>query len=183
MKKFFVLLLAAMVFTACSDSLSGDIDYSTLSIEELVTTGDGVDYLVRTAGTVDEAEVAKTIADKVLYVNRNDLFYLEKSWVQPEIYGASFGYLLLLDNQTLLVCSYAMPESCYMYDKKELKGDAYAALINEAANGEGASVVAYVENVLVVEYTDVYGRLTRQVVRIQNLRDKIVNDYLSTTEK
>ena len=76
MKKYLLILLAAMALTACSDSMSDDIDYSTLSIEELVTTGDGVDYLVRTAGPVDEKEIMEAIADKALFINRNNVFFL-----------------------------------------------------------------------------------------------------------
>ena len=179
MKKYLLILLAAMALTACSDSMSDDIDYSTLSIEELVTTGDGVDYLVRTAGPVDEKEIMEVIADKALFINRNNVFFYENGWTQPVLYGAGWGYLLQLDDENLLECSYMMPEGCYEYTKKEHKGDVYAVVLYEVAESTDAKVVAYEEHVLVVEYTDIYGRLTRQVVQVQDVRDKIVNDYLA----
>lgn len=82
MKKLFILLLAAMAFVACDDD-PNDAYFEQLSLEELLTTGAGVDFLVRTSESVDSNTIVESIKDKVFYVDRNEVFVYDEGWGNP----------------------------------------------------------------------------------------------------
>lgn len=175
MKKLFVLMLAAMTFVACDDD-PNDAYFEQLSLEELLTTGAGVDFLVRTSESVDSDAIVGFIKDNVFYVDRNEVFVYDEGWGNPLLNGAGSSYTLIWDDYTIYKCWWNFAESCESYRKIEHEGDHYAALMREF--GKDAQVVAFVENVLIIQYHDDYGRFIRQIAYIRDSRDEIIDKFL-----
>ena len=179
MKKLFVLMLAAMVFVACEDN-PNDAYFEQLSLEELLSTGGGVDFLVRSSGTIDEDTVIEAIQDNVLDVNRNDIFMYDEGWSTPVLNGAGASYWVIWNDNSIYCCwDNHIDDSPNKY-KIEHDGDHYAALMRQF--GKDAQVVVFVENVLIIQYHDDYGRFIRQIAYIRDCRDRIVEIYLKDVE-
>lgn len=84
MKKLFILLLATMVFVACEDD-PNDAYFEQLSLEELLTTGAGVDYLVRSSEAIDKDAVIGAVKDKVLDVVGHERFRYDDGWFTEDL--------------------------------------------------------------------------------------------------
>ena len=179
MKKLFILLLATMAFVACEDD-PNDAYFEQLSLEELLTTGAGVDFLVRTSESVDSNTIVESIKDKVFYVDRNEVFVYDEGWGNPLLNGAGASYTLFWDDYTIYKCWWNFAENCESYRKIEHDGDHYAALMRQF--GKDAQVVVFVENVLIIQYHDDYGRFIRQIAYIEDRRDEIIEKFLKDVE-
>ena len=77
-------------------------------------------------------------------------------------------------------CWWNFAESCESYRKIEHDGDHYAALMRQF--GKDAQVVVFVENVLIIQYHDDYGRFIRQIAYIEDRRDEIIEKFLKDVE-
>lgn len=184
MKKLFVLMLAAMVFVACEDN-PNDAYFEQLSLEELLSTGGGVDFLVRRSEVIDGDNVIDAIKDKVLNVDRNEIFMYDEGWSTPDLIGGVTVYFVIWDDNSIYSCwtsDYPSDESGYTLKRLKIAhdGDHYAALMRQF--GKDAEVVAFVENVLIIQYHDDYGRFIRQIAYIRDSRDRIVEIYLKDVE-
>lgn len=91
MKKLFVLMFAAMAFVACNDEVE-DIDYSTWTVEELLTTGGGIDYLVSQTKEINYDELNERLKTEVLFYNRMSAFTQhDGTWVEILLVGGCGG--------------------------------------------------------------------------------------------
>lgn len=175
MKKLFVLILAAMTFVACEDD-PNDAYFEQLSLEELLTTGAGVDYLVRSSEAIDKDAVIGAVKDKVLDVVGHERFRYDDGWFTEDLYGTGSSYYLIWDDFTMYRCGINWGTLRATYTKIAHDGNHYAALMRQF--GKDAEVVAFVENVLIIQYHDDYGRFIRQIAYIEDRRDKVIETYL-----
>lgn len=179
MKKLFVLMLAAMAFVACDDD-PNDAYFEQLSLEELLTTGAGVDYLVRSSEAIDKDAVIGAVNDKVLDVVGHERFRYDDGWFTENLYGGGSSYYLIWDDFTMYSCGIYWGTLSATYTKIEHDGDHYAALMRQF--GKDAQVVVFVENVLIIQYHDDYGRFIRQIAYIEDRRDEIIENFLKDVE-
>ena len=181
MKKYLFLLLAAFALVACEDSLE-QIDYSTLSTEELLQTGEGVDYLVSQASEIDFAALNERLKTEVLDGGYANLRYYEREdgkWERELLIGGGgCAYCVLMDDNTF--------RHCFEFDdfQWELAGKWYRthnAYDNAVVEMVGkvvpwAKIVAHVDNVLICE--DVDAKQKRFFVcRLVDCREKVLSDY------
>lgn len=181
MKKYLFLLLAAFALVACEDSLE-QIDYSTLSTEELLQTGEGVDYLVSQASEIDFAALNERLKTEVLDGGYANLRYYEREdgkWERELLIGGGgCAYCVLMDDNTF--------RHCFEFDdfQWELAGKWYRthnAYDNAVVEMVGkvvpwAKIVAHVDNVLICEDVDSKEK-SFFVCRLVDCREKVLNAY------
>ena len=178
MKKYLLLLLAAFALVACEDSLE-QIDYSTLSTEELLQTGEGVDYLVSQASEIDFAALNERLKTEVLRGEVNILYCQREDgkWECAKmIGGCGLTYCVLMDDNTF--------RHCFQFDDSqwELAGKWYRthnAYDNAVVEMVGkvvpwAKIVAQVDNVLICEDRDAKSRF---LCYLSDSRDWVLNEY------
>lgn len=182
MKKLFVLMLAVMAFVACNDT--PDIDYSTWSVEELLTTGGGIDYLVSQTKEINYDELNERLKTEVLFYWLNPVFMLQDGvWVETRMLGFGGGYMVLMEDNTFRHC-YEPDLGMHLAGMKVYR--TYDAYDNAVAEMVGkmwgwARIVAYVGDTLVIEndwkrYSD--EQPTRFLVKFRNSRKKILESYI-----
>ena len=184
MKKMLLLLVALVAFAACDDD---PIDYSTWSNEELLATPGGVDYLIRTAAPIDYAAIEEELETKVfdpyyffVYSSRDGWLDSQDKWDG----GVDLNPFVVLDD----VVRYCFREDVddyrtsegerveYMYFEYPYTGDRLAAVLKYRGH-ERANLKARIENTLIVESYDEYGRRWLDLVRLTDNREEYLNTY------
>ena len=153
MKKLFVLMLATMTFVACNDE-EEFIDYSTWTVEELLTTGGGIDYLVSQTKEINYDELNERLKTEVLSYWLNPVFVLEKGvWMETwQDGGIGGGCMVLMDDNAVA----------------EMAGKMMA----------WSKIVAYVGDTLVIEYEHGDRRTpARFLAKFTDGREWVLNTY------
>ena len=181
MKKLFILLLAAMAFVACNDE-EEFIDYSTWTVEELLTTGGGIDYLVSQTKEINYDELNERLKTEVLSYCVNPVFVLEKGvWTETwQDGGIGGGYMVLMEDNTFRHCyelEYA-PKWGKLYQTHDAYDNAVAEMVGKMM--AWAKIVAYVGDTLVIEndwkrYSD--EKPTRFLAKFTDGREWVLNTY------
>lgn len=104
-----MILMAALIgVVACETTDEPAIDYSTWTIEELLASGDGVDFLVKNATEIDYEQLeAKLLNSHTLRFDYRPLYSYDEStgrWVSDRMFGVGEQWVTLLDKQTVRVC-------------------------------------------------------------------------------
>ena len=177
MKKLFILLLAAMAFVACNDE-EEFIDYSTWTVEELLTTGGGIDYLVSQTKEINYDELNERLKTEVLSYGRYKVFELEKGvWMEIWKDGAGAGCMVLMEDNTFRHCFEL--EHAPMWGKLYRTHDAGDNAIVEMVRAMCADkIVAYAGDTLVLEYEiSDYKIPTRFLAHFSDGREWVLNTY------
>ena len=180
MKKYLFLLLAAFALVACEDSLE-QIDYSTLSTEELLQTGEGVDYLVSQAKEIDFAALNERLKTEVL-CGEDNLRYYEREdgkWERELLIGGGgCAYCVLMDDNTFRYCFEFDDSQWQLAGKWFCTHKAYDNAVVEMVGKvvPWAKIVAHVDNVLICEDVDSKEK-SFFVCRLVDCREKVLNAY------
>lgn len=173
MKKLFILLFAAMAFVACNDEVE-DIDYSTWTVEELLTTGGGIDYLVSQTKEINYDELNDRLKTEVLFYWANPVFKLQDGiWTKTWLDGISGGYMVLMEDNTFRAC-YEDEQTAIKYYIVHDAGDNSVAEM--ARKMLGGRIVAYVGDTLVIEF-DWGGTPTRYLAHFEDNREWVLKTY------
>ncbi len=189
MKKLFILLLAAMTFVACNEEELDMEYYSQLPPEELITTGGGIEYIVRAYGNVDQAALNTMLQTYALH---SQLIYWKssKGWYEPELLGNTPVVYMLDQEEQLRICM-KQPIPKTLKDGSKVytfyiplvhEGNPIAAIADYSTVGLGR-IVAHYDKIVVFQYTDEYGRETRQVYQFMNDREEFLNNYYDATDE
>lgn len=178
MKKYFLTLLAAMALVSCDDMFSSDeVDYSTMTIEELLQTGDGIDYLVKQSKEINFDELNERLKTEVLSYCINPVFILQDGvWEQRWMVGGGGGYMVLMEDNTFRHC-YELehqPELGKLYDTYSAGDNAVVEMVGKMV--PWSKIVAYVGDTLVCEYES-YGIPTRFLAFIGPWRESVLSEY------
>ena len=178
MKKYLFLLLAAFALVACEDSLE-QIDYSTLSTEELLQTGEGVDYLVSQASEIDFAALNERLKTEVLRGEDNLRYYEREDgkWERELLIGGSgCAYCVLMDDNTFRYCFEFDDSQWELAGKWFCTHNAYDNAVVEMVGKvvPWAKIVAQVDNVLICEDRDAKSRF---LCYLSDSRDWVLNEY------
>ena len=157
------------------------IDYSTLSTEELLQTGGGFGYLVSQAKEIDFAALNERLKTEVLdgYAN---LRYNEREdgkWERELLIGGGgCAYCVLMDDNTFRYC-FEFDDSQWKLAGKWFR--TYSAYDNAVVEMVGkvvpwAKIVAHVDNVLICEDVDAKQK-SFFVCRLVDCREKVLSDY------
>ncbi len=178
MKKLFILLLAAMAFVACNDE-EEFIDYSTWTVEELLTTGGGIDYLVSQTKEINYDELNERLKTEVLSYCVNPVFVLQDGvWVETLMLGGVSGFMVLMEDNTFRHC-YELehaPKWGKLYQTHDAYDNAVAEMVGKMM--AWAKIVAYVGDTLVIEYEHGDRRTpTRFFAKFTDGREWVLNTY------
>ena len=180
MKKLFILLLAAMTFVACNDE-EEFIDYSTWTVEELLATGGGIDYLVSQTKEINYDELNERLKTEVLSYWLNPVFVLEKGvWMETKMIGLGGGYMVLMEDNTFRECFQPELGMALAGMKVYRTYDAYDNAVAEMAGKMMAwsKIVAYVGDTLVIEYEHGDRRTpARFLAKFTDGREWVLNTY------
>lgn len=180
MKKLFILLLAAMTFVACNEE-EEFIDYSTWTVEELLTTGGGIDYLVSQTKEINCDELNERLKTEVLSYCVNPVFVLQDGvWVETLMLGGVSGFMVLMEDNTFRHC-YELehaPKWGKLYQTHDAYDNAVAEMVGKM--WAWAKIVAYVGDTLVIEndwkrYSD--EKPTRFLAKFTDGREWVLNTY------
>lgn len=177
MKKFLVVMLATMVFVACNNEAVDDIDYSTWTVEELLTTGDGIDYLVKQSKEINFDELNNRLKTEVLSYCINPVFILQDGvWEKKWMVGGGGGYMVLMEDNTFRHC-YELehqPELGKLYETYSAGDNAVVEMVGKMV--AWSKIVAYVGDTLVCEYES-YGIPTRFLAFVGPWRESVLSEY------
>ena len=180
MKKLFILLLATMTFVACNDE-EEFIDYSTWTVEELLTTGGGIDYLVSQTKEINYDELNERLKTEVLSYGLCKVFELEKGvWMEIWKDGGGAGCMVLMEDNTFRHCFELehAPKWGKLYQTHDAYDNAVAEMVGKM--WAWAKIVAYVGDTLVIEndwkrYSD--EKPTRFLAKFTDGREWVLNTY------
>ena len=178
MKKYFLILLAAMALVSCDDMFSSDeVDYSTMTIEELLQTGGGIDYLVKQSKEINFDELNERLKTEVLSYSDHNIFELQDGvWVKVMMDGGGGGYMVLMEDNTFRHC-YELehqPELGKLYETYSAGDNAVVEMVGKMV--AWSKIVAYVGDTLVCEYES-YGIPTRFLAFIGPWRESVLSEY------
>ena len=178
MKKYFLILLAAMALVSCDDMFSSDeVDYSTMTIEELLQTGDGIDYLVKQSKEINFDELNERLKTEVLSYCINPVFILQDGvWEKKWMVGGGGGYMVLMEDNTFRHC-YELehqPELGKIYKTYSAGDNAVVEMVGKMV--PWSKIVAYVGDTLVCEYES-YWSPTRFLAFIGPWRESVLSEY------
>ncbi len=178
MKKLFILLLAAMAFVACNDEVE-DIDYSTWTVEELLTTGGGIDYLVSQTKEINYDELNDRLKTEVLSYSLYHIFKLQDGiWTKTWLDGIGGGYMVLMEDNTFRHCFELehQPELGKLYRTHDAGDNAVAEMVGKMV--AWSKIVAYAGDTLVIEYEHGDSRTpARFLARFADCREWVLNKY------
>ncbi|MBE6190243.1 MAG: hypothetical protein E7145_04800 [Rikenellaceae bacterium] len=177
MKKLFILLLAAMAFVACNDE-EEFIDYSTWTVEELLATGGGIDYLVSQTKEINYDELNERLKTEVLSYCMNPVFVLQDGvWVETLMIGSGAGCMVLMEDNTFRHCFELehAPKWGKLYRTHDAGDNAIVEMVRAMCADK---IVAYAGDTLVIEYeiTD-YKIPTRFLAHFYDGREWVLNTY------
>lgn len=178
MKKLFILLLAAMTFVACNEE-EEFIDYSTWTVEELLTTGGGIDYLVSQTKEINYNELNERLKTEVLSYCVNPVYVLQDGvWVETLMLGGVSGFMVLMEDNTFRHC-YELehaPKWGKLYQTHDAYDNAVAEMVGKMM--AWAKIVAYVGDTLVIEYEHGDRRTpARFLAKFTDGREWVLNTY------
>ena len=195
MKKYFIFILALALCIGCSEDNEliepekeleqeqepEQIDYSTLSTEELLQTGGGFGYLVSQAKEIDFAALNERLKTEVLDGYANLRYYEREDgkWERELlIEGGGCAYCVLMDDNTFRYC-FEFDDSQWALAGKWFR--TYSAYDNAVVEMVGkvvpwAKIVAHVDNVLICEDVDAKQK-SFFVCRLVDCREKVLNAY------
>ena len=187
MKKYFIFMLALALCVGCSEDNEliepekelEQIDYSTLSTEELLQTGGGFGYLVSQAKEIDFAALNERLKTEVLDGYANLRYYEREDgkWERELLIGGGgCAYCVLMDDNTFRYC-FEFDDSQWQLAGKWFR--TYSAYDNAVVEMVGkvvpwAKIVAQVDNVLICEDRDAKSRF---LCYLSDSRDWVLNEY------
>ena len=179
MKKLFILLLATMAFAACNDE-EGFIDYSTWTVEELLTTGGGIDYLVSQTKEINYDELNERLKTEVLFYNDSRIYTKRDDvWTTAMVDGNLCPCFVLMENNTFRMCFEVehAPMWGMLYRTYNVGDNAVVEMVEQM--DAGAKIVAYIGDTLVVEYywNGDSNMLTRALAYFADCRESVLNTY------
>ncbi len=180
MKKLLFLFAALIALAACDDDA---VDYSTWTTEELLATPAGVEYLIQNASPIDYAAIEEEL--ETLVFHPYYFFCLNSDgWSEACDYdGTAISYYFVMDDvvrgcfdtdMTPLMRPDGKYTQSYYIDKK-FTGDRLSAILNDWRSD--AQIKARVENTLIMEYYDQYGRRWLHLVSLVDMREQLLVDY------
>ncbi len=179
MKKLFILLLAAMAFVACNEEKEF-IDYSTWTVEELLTTGGGIDYLVSQTKKINYDELNERLKTEVLFYNDSRIYTKRDDvWTTAMVDGNLYPCFVLMENNTFRMCFEVEHEPMWgmLYRTYNVGDNAVVEMVEQM--DAGAKIVAYIGDTLVVEYywNGDSNMLTRALAYFADCREWVLNTY------
>ena len=180
MKKYLLMLLAAMAFVACNET--PDVDYSTWTVEELLTTGEGIDYLVKQTKEINYDELNERLKTEVLSYWLNPVFVLKNGkWAETRMDGFGGGYMVLMEDNTFRDCFEIehQPELGKIYKTYSAGDNAVVEMVGKMV--AWSKIVAYVGDTLVCEYES-YGIPTRFLAHFADCREVVLNKYTNNLD-
>lgn len=179
MKKLFILLLIVIAFVACNNEAVDDIDYSTWTVEELLTTGGGIDYLVSQSKEINYDELNNRLKTEVLGYN-DHIKYIKRDgvWSGEKINGNICPFFVLMENNTFRMCyepshDWSRGKGYKTYDAHD---NAVAEMVGKME--ARAKIKAYAGNAIVIEFYSGYGYPCRAIATFRNLREQMLNEYV-----
>lgn len=167
-----------MAFVACNDE-EEFIDYSTWSVEELLTTGGGIDYLVSQTKEINYEELNERLKTEVLSYCVNPVFVLQDGvWVETLMSGAGAGCMVLMEDNTFRHCFELehAPTWGKLYQTHDAYDNAVAEMVGKMM--AWAKIVAYAGDTLVIEYEHGDRRTpTRFLAHFYDGREWVLNTY------
>ena len=100
-KAFLIILLAALTFVACNDD---EIDYSSLTLEEIVATNGGWNYLTGHYGSYDYEQLVAMMGTGYFTVNFETYTLTEHGWEPQFVDGGIARHYAWLDAETMRGC-------------------------------------------------------------------------------
>lgn len=184
LKSYLMVLLALLLCVGCSEEKSGEheVDFSTLTHEELLTTKGGLDYLVSLGESFNQEVLIERLEKEVLDACENEQWYrVDGNWQKEyTLGGVGSTKFLSMGQSTVRACfmlSVLMDgkvDDVKVYQDIPVRENPITNITTEI--GGGWKIVAYVGDYVVFERAKEYGA-ARIVSKFYDNRDKVLVDY------
>lgn len=187
MKKLFILLLATMTFAACNDE-EEFIDFSQMPIDEVITSMEGVEWLIKQQMVDWDGLVAD--AAKGTFHNEpamHDWVYfagewVERRWVDGPIAVAKV--IVVMDDNTYRHCYSPMPagdgaKDIYRECSYAVDPETRVVEITDGASKKSVKILYYSDGVGLAEVYFNSGSIVRMNLRFYDDREEMLKKYVA----
>lgn len=181
MKKIIYLFaFAAMALVACND----EIDYDSMTLEEILSTNAGWDYLIATYDERDKEEIIEQLKTKTWSINGGYQWELENGiWTLRHMDGG-LGYVHTILNEQYVreFLQYGfLPPYTYKYRDYAYTDDPLEVMLEHSRwhNASCPRIIGfYKDKTILIEYEDDgYGNKVRMVGNIVDNRQQMLEQY------
>lgn len=192
MKKLFVLFLLALLGVSCSESENDIVDFSQMPIDKVITSMEGVEWLIKQQKVDWDALVAD--AAKGTFHNEpmmNDWVYFAGEWIERRWIDGPLGVaqvVVVMDDYTYRHCYSPMPagdgakdiyrECSYVVDPKTRVVE-----ITDGASKKSVKILYYSDGIGLAEVHFNSGTIVRMNLRFYDDRKDMLNKYVDPTGK
>ena len=179
MKRILTILFAAMAFVACND----EIDYDSMTLEEILSTNAGWDYLIATYDERDKEEIIELLKTKTWSINGGYQWELENGiWTLRHMDGGlGYDHTILNEQYVRRFIDESVPPFAYKYRDFAYTDDPLEVILEHSRwyNASYPRIIGlYKKKTILIEYEDDgYGNKVRLVGNIVDNRQQMLEQY------
>ena len=182
MKRILTILFAAMALVACNDD---ETDYDSTTLEEILSTNAGWDYLINTYPFDEQHNewLSEQLKTKTLIIDLVNQWELENGiWKhQTSIPGGSYAYTILNEQYVRRFIDESVPPFAYKYRDFAYTDDPLEVILEHSRwyNASYPRIIGlYKKKTILIEYEDDgYGNKVRLVGNIVDNRQQMLEQY------
>lgn len=180
MKRILTILFAAMALVACND----EIDYDSMTLDEILSTNAGWDYLIATYDERDKEEIIELLKTRTLCIVHLYQWQLVNGiWTLRHMDGgSSYDYTILNEQyvRKFLRDGY-LPPYTYKYRDYAYTDDPLEVMLEHSRwhNASCPRIIGfYKDKTILIEYEDDgYGNKVRMMGNIVDNRQEMLEQY------
>ena len=190
MKKLFILFFLALLGVSCSESENEVVDFSQMPIDEVITSMEGVEWLIKQQKVDWDALVAD--ATKGTFHNEpmmNDWVYFAGEWIERHWIDGPLDIaqvVIVMDDYTYRHCYSPMPagdgaQDIYRECSYTVNPETRVIEITDGASKKCATMLYYSNGIGLAEVRLNSGTIVRMNLRFHDDREEMLKKYIDPT--
>ncbi|MBQ8651905.1 MAG: hypothetical protein IJ477_01155 [Alistipes sp.] len=190
MKRLLVLCLLALLGVSCSESENDVIDFSQMPIDEVITSMEGVEWLIKQQKVDWDGLVAD--AAKGTFHNEpamHDWVYLADEWIERRWVDGPIAVakvIVVMDDNTYRHCYSPMPagdgaKDIYRECSYAVDPETRVVEITDGASKKSVKILYYSDGVGLAEVHFNSGSIVRMNLRFHDDREEMLKKYIDPT--
>lgn len=188
MKKLFVLFLLALLGVSCSESENDVVDFSQMPIDEVITSMEGVEWLIKQQMVDWDALAAD--AEKGTFHNEpwaNDWVYFAGEWIERRCLDGDLSIarvVIFMDECTYRHCYSPMPaengaKDIYRECSYVVNPETRVIEITDGTSKKSAKMLYYSDGIGLAEVHLSGGTIVRMNLRFYDDREEMLKKYVA----